>query len=220
MGKGETTPATLKLLNPMVTKICVGDYIGDTFRRAKFYPNQLRDFVSAHAVISRPLATKWLSYFFWWGVLEKGYRRDAHRFWRKIRQTTRFRTSAQWSVFWGSTFWGPCMYDNCDNCARSTGQRSRSQGHVTYQQQERYNSVVDSHTNFKLGGNYRRAGRRVWYTFQASRSNKPGLANFQHIKCKKINGKRRQIAEISHSIRKSGSGNRTVMSKFTLEVHK
>jgi len=58
MGKGETTPATLKLLNPMVTKICVGDYVGDTFRRAKFYPNQLRDFVSAHAVISRPLATK------------------------------------------------------------------------------------------------------------------------------------------------------------------
>ena len=38
-----------------------------------------------------PLGTKWLGYFWWGGVLEKGYRRRAHRFWRKIRQTTRFR---------------------------------------------------------------------------------------------------------------------------------
>jgi len=25
---------------------------------------------------------------------------------------------------------------------------------------------VDGNINFKLGGNYRRGGRRVWYTFQ------------------------------------------------------
>ena len=36
----------------------------------------------------------------------------------------------------------------------------------------------------------------------------------------KINGKRRQIAEILHSNRKSGSANRTAVSKFTPEVHK
>ena len=32
--------------------------------------------------------------------------------------------------------------------------------------QKRYNSAVDGNINFKLGGNYRRGGRRVWYTFQ------------------------------------------------------
>jgi len=31
-----------------------------------------------------------------------------------------------------------------------------SQGDVMYQQQERYNSAVDGHLNFKLGGIYRR----------------------------------------------------------------
>jgi len=36
----------------------------------------------------------------------------------------------------------------------------------------------------------------------------------------KINGKCRQIAEILHSNRKSGSANRTAVSKFTPEVHK
>jgi len=45
------------------------------------------------------------------------------------------------------------------------------------------------------------------------------MADNQHIKCKKINGKRRQIAEILHFNRKSGSANRTAVSKFTPEVH-
>jgi len=36
----------------------------------------------------------------------------------------------------------------------------------------------------------------------------------------KINEKGRQIAEILHSNRKSGSANRTAVSKFTPEVHK
>ena len=30
---------------------------------------------------------------------------------------------------------------------------------------KRCNSAVDGHINFKLGGNYQRGGRRVWYTF-------------------------------------------------------
>ena len=46
------------------------------------------------------------------------------------------------------------------------------------------------------------------------------MADIQHIKCKKTNGKRCQIAEILHSNRKSGSANRTLVSKFTPEVHK
>ena len=52
------------------------------------------------------------------------------------------------------------MYDNCS--------RSKGQGHqVTWliSRQKRCNSAVDGHINFKLGGNYRRGGRRVWYTF-------------------------------------------------------
>ena len=30
---------------------------------------------------------------------------------------------------------------------------------------KRYNSAVDSHISFKLGGNYWGGGRRVWYTY-------------------------------------------------------
>jgi len=40
------------------------------------------------------------------------------------------------------------------------------------------------------------------------------------IKNAKIHGKRRQIAKILHSNRKSGSANQTPVSKFTPEVHK
>ena len=45
------------------------------------------------------------------------------------------------------------------------------------------------------------------------------MADIQNIKCK-INGKRRQIADILNSNRISGSANRTAVSKFTPEVHK
>jgi len=44
------------------------------------------------------------------------------------------------------------------------------------------------------------------------------MADILH-KNAKINGKRSQIAEILHYNRKSGSGNRTAVSKFTPEVH-
>ena len=37
------------------------------------------------------------------------------------------------------------------------------------------------------------------------------MADIQHIKCKKINGKRYQIAKILHSYRKSGSANQTAV---------
>jgi len=45
------------------------------------------------------------------------------------------------------------------------------------------------------------------------------MADIQNIKAK-INVKRRQIAEILHSNKKSESANRTAVSKFTPEVHK
>ena len=54
------------------------------------------------------------------------------------------------------------------------------------------------------------------YVKQTGRRN---MADIQHIKFK-IHGKRRQIAEILHSVRKLQSGNRAVVSSFTLEVHK
>jgi len=34
------------------------------------------------------------------------------------------------------------------------GQRSRSQGYVTYQQQECYNLAAEGRINFKFGGSY------------------------------------------------------------------
>jgi len=45
------------------------------------------------------------------------------------------------------------------------------------------------------------------------------MADIQHIKCKNQR-KRRQIAKILHCNRKSGSANRTAVSKFAAEVYK
>ena len=51
------TPRHQKNPQPMVTKICVGDCVGDIYHHPKFYPNRFRGFGSAHLrVISRPLA--------------------------------------------------------------------------------------------------------------------------------------------------------------------
>ena len=38
----------------MVTKICVGNYVGDIYHHANFYPNRFRGFGSAHACFSAP----------------------------------------------------------------------------------------------------------------------------------------------------------------------
>ena len=86
-------------------------------------------------------------------------------------------------------------------------------------------SAVYGHINFKLGGNYRRGSQRVWYNFNVSRSNKPRTFKIRRtfkILNAKSNVKRRQIAEILHPNRKSGSANRTAVSKFrpTPAVHK
>jgi len=60
---------------------------------------------------------------------------------------------------------GVTMWPANDHWPRSKCQRSRSQGHVMYQQQERYNYATDGHINFKHGGNFHRDGRKTWHTF-------------------------------------------------------
>ena len=64
----------------------VGNY-GDIYHRAKFYPNRFRGFGSAHAWFRAHKVTR-LIFFGSWERLQP---RRVHRFWRKIRQTTRFR---------------------------------------------------------------------------------------------------------------------------------
>jgi len=54
----------------MGTKICVGDYVGVSYYRAKFYPNWFKDFVSA-CVISRPLGQSDSGNFLGEGFLRK-----------------------------------------------------------------------------------------------------------------------------------------------------
>jgi len=60
-----------------------------------------------------------------------------------------------------------------DHCPRLKGQRSRSQGHVTYPHQQRCNSAMDSRINFKLDGNDQRRWLNTWHAFYVSRPNKP-----------------------------------------------
>jgi len=84
----------------MVTKICVGNYVGDIYHDAKFYPNQFRGFGSAHAWFRAPRHKVTRLLFFGGGVLEKGYSRDAcTEFDAKYVQR---RGSSQGSAFWGS----------------------------------------------------------------------------------------------------------------------
>ena len=48
-GRGENlTVRHPKTPSPMVTKICVGDYVGDIYHNAKFYPNRFRGFFSPY----------------------------------------------------------------------------------------------------------------------------------------------------------------------------
>jgi len=42
MGRGKFDPRHPKTLQPMITKVCVGDYVGDIYHHAKFYQIGLR----------------------------------------------------------------------------------------------------------------------------------------------------------------------------------
>jgi len=46
---GNLTPRHQKAPQPMVTKICVRNYVGDIYHHAKLYTNRFRGFGSAHA---------------------------------------------------------------------------------------------------------------------------------------------------------------------------
>jgi len=90
----------------------------------------------------------------------------------------------------------PAMFDHC---SKLKGQRSRSQGHVTYPHQPRCNSVMDSRY---LDGNDRRGWLNTWHACYVSRPNKPDVEIWRTI-CffdEKIYWKRPQI----------GSGNMAV----------
>jgi len=74
MGKFDPPPPK----NPSTDahQICVGDYVGDIYHQAKFYPNWFRGFRFCAYVISRPSAQSDSAIFGGW-VLEKGYSQDA-----------------------------------------------------------------------------------------------------------------------------------------------
>ena len=88
---GNLTPRHPKTPSPMVTKICVLNYVRDIYHHAKFYPNRFRGFGSAHAWFRAPWQKVTRLFFWGWGSWERLQPRRAHRFWRKIRQTTWFR---------------------------------------------------------------------------------------------------------------------------------
>ena len=85
---GNLTPRHPKTPQTMVTKICVGDYVGDIYQHAKFHPNRFSVSV-LHMRDFAPIGTKWLGSFLG-GFLRKATA-ETHRFWRKIHQTTQFR---------------------------------------------------------------------------------------------------------------------------------
>jgi len=72
--------------------VCVRNYVvrnydGNIYNRAKFCPNRLRTFGSAHAWFRAPRHRVTQLFFGSWERLQP---RRAQRFWRKIRQMTRF----------------------------------------------------------------------------------------------------------------------------------
>jgi len=79
-------PAPTETPEPIVTKICMGDYVGDPYPYAKFYHDTITPFVpqiceNAHQVTR-------LAFF---GSSDSLQPRPLHRFSRSIRQMTRFR---------------------------------------------------------------------------------------------------------------------------------
>jgi len=68
-----------------------------------------------------------------------------------------------------------------ESWSKSKGQKSRPQGHGTCQQQERNNSAVDGHINFKLGTvcKINRNGKLLAYKMQKSMENVSKLPKFR-----------------------------------------
>jgi len=79
--RGKFDPHHPKNPQPMVTKICVGDYVVDIYQHAKFYPNRFRGFGPAHAWVRAPRHKVTRLCFVGGGVLDKGYWVIAHVEW-------------------------------------------------------------------------------------------------------------------------------------------
>jgi len=142
----------------MVTKICVGACLGDIYHLAKFCPNRFRGFGPAHAWFRAPRNK--VTRLLYLGTWERLPPRRVHRFWRKMRQTTRFRAR---KCLWGSRnqylsfgapfsqkqpFWGPIW-------TRTVITR---------------NSWTNSLRVFKLGGRVGHVTSHVWQLFKVKRS--------------------------------------------------
>ena len=103
------------------------------------------------------------------------------------------------------------MYDNC-SMSKVKGQRSkvkvtRSRNVSADKNAITWQCAVISASN--LVGIIDVGSTRVVYFLGqlVKQTGGRNMADIQHIKCKKINGKRHQIAKILQSTRKSGSGN-------------
>ena len=91
MGEGQIwPPATQKPLNRWSPKFVQVTMSGISATMPNFIQIGLGVSVLCMGDFA-PLGTKWLGYF-WGGSWERLQPRHAHQFWRKIRQTTRFRT--------------------------------------------------------------------------------------------------------------------------------
>ena len=86
-------PKTPQLI---VAKICVRDYVRDSYQSAKFHPDRISGFVSAHARLCTPLCVGCVFRFF--VSSNRLQQRRAHRFFSKYIER---RGSAQECAFWG-----------------------------------------------------------------------------------------------------------------------
>ena len=86
---------------PIVTKIYLRDYVVDIYHNAKFHPDRIRGFVSAHAQARFRASNCLLGYFFvFLGVLHLVYSQDARTDFdaKYVKRCG----SAQGRAFWGS----------------------------------------------------------------------------------------------------------------------
>ena len=95
-GRVKFDPRRPQIPYPVITKIFIGDYVGGTYHHAKYYPDRIRGFVSAHAWLC---ALKWFTRLLFWVLpltLSQDACTDFHAKYLKRRGST------QGCAFWGS----------------------------------------------------------------------------------------------------------------------
>ena len=85
---GNSTPAPPKTPEPIVAKICMGDYVGDIYPYAKFHNDPITPLCPPNV---RKFAWSDSASFFFLGSSDNVPPRPLHRFLRSIRQMTSFR---------------------------------------------------------------------------------------------------------------------------------